>query len=374
MFNRQQQFRTTRNSAGSSRSVDSLRGYTLMEVLVVMMIIGILLALLVPALGRLLGASKGVATRTTINQIDSIIQARYDAVLEADVSVEAKKLAALNSGVDEKEAEFLIRKLMYRQALPQRIRDLYGLDYTRNTNDDAPYLDDWETESGKNEATMEPAPASMDADDYLNASEFFLFAMMKGSSVRVLPGGKSYPMPVLEMDNINQAHLQDSDGNGLDELIDDWGQPLRFYNFPTHLFRDDGDTGNLPTRNNASILISGLPNDMSANGPLDRDPLDPSGLLASQFSSSDSNFKYGPGGGDTLNRVAMNTINYHIPGTYYVPLLVSAGPDGVLGLGEPISTDTSTGPPQTAERLAKVLSGTGAADIRDNITNRNTQQ
>ncbi len=364
MFNRQQQFRTTRNSAGSSRSVDSLRGYTLMEVLVVMMIIGILLALLVPALGRLLGASKGVATRTTINQIDSIIQARYDAVLEADVSAEAKKLAALNSGVDEKEAEFLIRKVMYRQALPQRPEDLGGFDVDLSTTGDNPPLAlAWTTTGG----------AAASDDSSVTGSELFLFAMTQGSSVQVIPGGKSYPMPVLEMDNINQAHLQDSDGNGLDELIDDWGQPLRFYNFPTHLFRDDGDTGNAPTRKNASILISGLPNDTNLNGPLDRDPLDPSGLLAPQFSSADSNFKYTPGG-SVVNRVAMSTFNYHIPSTYYVPLLVSAGPDGVLGLGEPTSTATSPGPPQTADRLAKVESTSGAVDIRDNITNRNTQQ
>ncbi len=346
-----------------------------MEILVVLMIIGILLALIVPALGRLFGASKAVATRSTITQIDSIIQARYDAVLEADVSVEAKRLAALNSGVDEKEAEFLIRKLMYRQALPQRIRDLYGLDYSQGGGDDAPFRGAWESESAKDEMTMEPTPpSSMDAQDYLNASEFFLFALTKGSSVRVLPGGKSYPMPVLELDNINQAHLQDSDDNGLDELVDDWGQPFRFYNFPTHLFRDDGDTTVNPTRDNASILISGLPNDTSTDGPLDRDPLDPTGQLASQFSSNDNMFRHAPGGGGTLNRVAMDTINYHIPGTYYVPLLVSAGPDRILGITEPISTATSTGPPQTADRLARIEATSGVTDIRDNLTNRNTQQ
>lgn len=327
----------------------SRSGFTLVEILIVMLIVGVLLALITRSVIPLLGNAREAATRTTLQQVDAIIQARYDAIRNADVSAEARKLAALNSSsLNEKQAEFIIRKTLYRQALPQRLEDTFGLDGSLGGDDDAPYLTSWDTKSGGKTLSTEN-----------DASEFFLFALTNGKSVRALKNGKTYPVPVLDLDNINQNHLANQDNNltsdtsaPLYELVDDWERPIRFYNFPTRLLKDDGSTLSLT---NANLLISGLPADTSI---LNRDPLDPTGLNKGPFTSGGS-LTVNPG--DSVSIAAFNATNYHDMNTYYVPLLVSAGADGLLGLEEPLETSPN--------HLAKVMSS-GAADLTDNITNR----
>lgn len=339
-------------------------GFSLIEILVVLMIIGILTALIVVAMGRLLGNAQIEATRVTIAQIDEVIQARYEAVRNADVKVEAKKLASLNSSINENEAEFLIRKELYRQALPQRPEDLHGLDRDDSTtNDNATFYSAYTTQGGT---------ANSD-DESVTAAEVFMFAITNGDKVRALPGGKTYSVPVLELDKINRNHIADIDNDGLSELVDEWGQPFRFYNFPTRLIRD-ASTIDI---SNARFLITGLPGDTSDNGPLGQDPLDPTGILSGEF-SNDSNLTHAPG--KTLNRKKFDEENYHTANTYYVPLLVSVGPDGSisgsagLGLGEPTSTTVDSGPPVVAERLAQIIDqdpGTNGIQLMNPDTNEN---
>lgn len=329
-------------------------GFSLIEILVTLMILGILTALVVAAMGPLLGNAKVAATQATIEQVGSVIQARYDAVMNADVSVEAKKLAALNSSLDQADAEYLIRMFLYRQALPQCPEDMFGMDLTQSTTaNNAPYTSAW---GGSNSSD----------DSAVTASEVFLFAITQGSSVRALPGGKSYPVPILELDNINQAHLTDIDGDGIDELSDEWGTPFRFYNFTTGLMTVS--SGNFDV-SNARILISGLPaTSLSTSGPLSRDPFDASGThfshLQGEFTNSPTNMTYRTGGGTTTTPVASMASgslldNYYHSNRTFTPLLVSAGPDETLGLAEPTAGDSS--------RLCVVSS---TADLTDNLTNR----
>jgi hypothetical protein len=64
--------------------------------------------------------------------------------------------------------------------------------------------------------------------------------------------------------------------------------------------------------------------------------------------------------GSPQSRAAIGFTNYRDRNFYHCPLLVSAGPDGALGLGEPVSSLAS-------ERLGAVLDADSALD---NITNR----
>lgn len=361
MLNRQNHNVNSTNAPPARRA-----GFSLVEILVVMGILGILIVLIVTAISPLLGGARVAATQTTIAQINDVIQARYEAVKNADVSVEAKKLAALNSALDAKDAEYLIRITLYRQALPQCPEDMFGLDLVDSSGgNDAPY------------AAMWNGPDSSDGSA-VTAAEVFLFALTKGNAVRALPGGKSYPVPVLELDNINRKHIANSDndtdttGAPLNEIVDDWGQPLRFYNFPTALFPFSSSSFDV---SDAKLLITGLPEtDLSATGPIGQDPFDATGThfqhLRDEFDTDPTTqMTFKTGGGTTSTPVAIiNTDKYYHVNRYFIPLLVSAGPDQVLGLNEPTNDGgNSSNPKISAARLGVV---TDRAAMTDNITNR----
>jgi hypothetical protein len=117
-------------------------------------------------------------------------------------------------------------------------------------------------------------------------------------------------------------------GNGLPELIDAWGKPLRFYRWPTRLFRSGGALAASPFLaaitpydvNNAKIMFSSLPV-FSGNlaNDLNRDPDDPLRICIGNANFTAVQFEQ----------------NFHTPGTYHTILIVSPGPDGAMGLFEP---------------------------------------
>ncbi len=322
-------------------------GFSLIEMLIVIGIIGILVAVLFGALGGSLESARIASTRVTLQQIDDVLQQRYEAILQADVRSDAATLSSLNSGVSKEQAEFIIRKILYRQALPQQNKDLFGLNLQEFTgtapppDDDAPFAAAYETAGGDFSATQTD----------ITAAELFFFAMTKGTTVRAFPGGKIHRVPTLDPGNINIQHIAVNSTTKLSSFVDDWGKPLRFYNFPTQLFFD----------NNSEVMVSGIP-----TGALNQDPLDALGFLSDPFIHGRPSttpplppFFYAPGA--SLNQLAFNPANYHDRGRHYVPLLVSLGPDGALGLGEPFS-GTAT------ERLCSV--NASPDEMFDNITNR----
>lgn len=365
-----------RTQVRSDSLTASRTGFSLVEILIVIGIIGLMVVLIVFAMGPSLQTARINSTRTTIAKLHDIIQKRVDAIIRMDVSVEAKKLAGMNSGLSEKAAEFLIRQNLYKQALPQRPEDLTGLDGPNGGgSDNAPIRAAWINAGGQ--ATSPTSPI----DRELN-SELLLFALTQGGQLRVLPNGKSYTVPTLDIGQINTRHVQDTDGNGLNEFVDAWNQPLRFYSAPTRLIRSGGPNSMPPPAlspitatdlQRASILISGLPNDTSDTGPNGRDPFDPTGTLsttsffASSFSLSSKDIN---NNNLTLNNCpAFGETEYHTPNTYYVPLIVSIGPDGQSGAANPLGLFEPTDITAAGRHLGMV--DTANADgLTDNITNR----
>jgi len=313
-------------------------GFTLVELLVVIGIIALLTTLAVMAIAPSLENAKIAATKATIAQINEVIQQRMDAIQQMDVSAEAKKLATLNS-INEKQAAAFLRTNLYRQALPQRLADLYGIDGSDGGNDDAPLR-----------SILTLAPTDINQNQSYQSSVILYLALTQGSQLRALPGGKSYRVPILDADSINQKYVTQIAFNSsnptatFSAFIDAWGEPLRFYNFPTRLIVDSA---------HVKSLIVGLP------ATINTDPMDPLGVLSGSPLTSGGNLIYAPPS-SSLTARPFDIENYHDLNTYYIPLLVSAGPDQSLGLKEP--TD-STSP----NHLGVVES---PADIYDNITNR----
>jgi hypothetical protein len=178
----------------------------------------------------------------------------------------------------------------------------------------------------------------------------------------------------VDSDRFTDAEIQDTDNDGLPEFVDAWGQPLRFYRWPTRLvdwdppvpFQPDLSDPDDPTdvivtvdtdndgtpdttvgqravsqqeRNVANILLKGLPPapSMLPNGVLPRDllltdPDDPIGTLYSVLEELNGL------NGTPLFASQFNEALFHTPDTFHAPLVVSAGLDGVLGLREPNDT------------------------------------
>ena len=192
--------------------------------------------------------------------------------------------------------------------------------------------------------------------------------------------------------------IGDTDGDGNLEFLDGWGRPIQFYNWPSRLIKDDGVNftgvvtsveGNQYTT--ASLLVTNLPK-AGAVGPVsvtvarnraDRDPEDPLRLLATippivapiNQSGTFTLVTDAPASA-TITAHKFNPTNYHDINTVTMPLIVSAGQDGTLGLYLPTATTENGGAPVgpaflATDHLARVIRTDEACQaLSDNITNQ----
>lgn len=265
------------------------RGFTLVELLVVITIIGILAGLTLRAAVGILQTGRESATKSTMQKVQRLLdtrlndfQRRYagnDATTKERVKATAAwtvagTMTSNGNPVNANQRLVLARKLLFRQWFPQ-------------------------------------SDSEVDRDG--------LF--------RDFPLGASNPEILYRVLNADQSdflvqEFGDQDLNGLPCFVDAWGEPIKFYRWPTRLLRldDDGDGADdqWPTlRYSRSLQISGLTEQrlqQDPNHPLLRDPMDPLGVCATV-----DNF---------VN-------NFHQPRTFWAPLIVSGGADKDIGLRDP---------------------------------------
>lgn len=196
----------------------------------------------------------------------------------------------------------------------------------------------------------------------------------------IVPG-----IAALEPEDIPGSLTKDSDNDGLLEILDGWEQQLRFYSFSTGLFRPVAWTWNTSGNKTnitfgqstvAAALASGAVKVAPANivgtdrtNALNRDLRDrfdsvrqptqdlssPETLLASAGFSYAMPDNMAGSSSITVPNAPGLPISF---GTPSFMLLVSAGPDEALGLGEPTETDST--------RFAQILD---ESDALDNLTN-----
>ncbi|MEZ6062457.1 MAG: type II secretion system protein [Planctomycetaceae bacterium] len=220
----------------------------------------------------------------------------------------------------------------------------------------------------------------------------------------------------VDADSFTSAEVGDIDEDGLPEFLDAWGNPLRWYRWPTRLidptapnpFAPDFFNANDPTevdpvpdnidgivdgegreitnteRDYAGLIFKGLPpqsvpildslgNPVTQRDLLLVDPDDPVGILYTFIEDP----KYINMGIDLTQE--FNEAKYHTPDTYHAPLVISAGPDERLGLREPNDFNAGAG---IFGNLAQYAGTTAASpnpvdpaglidQLSDNISNRN---
>jgi prepilin-type N-terminal cleavage/methylation domain-containing protein len=327
-------------------------GFTLPEIIVVVAIMLLLSTLLIVAVRNSLTSARIAATRATVRIADGILQSRIDAYKRSRFSdplflesfdklpkadgaggvVWVPAQQVVPSWCDNEELrQLFVRKYLYSRAFPQtwsEVADWMGPD----SGEQPPVV--------VNRAT-EPA-------------EVLLFLLTRSAATFQI-----------DAESLNPDHIRDTDGNGKPELLDAWGNPVRWYRWPTRLVRPGGWPNGAPTAPaispddlaRARVLMPAVPGPQTGqlgtgalDDPLNNDPDDGQRVAdpARQTCVAPPDFEDA----------------FHTMRTWCMPLIVSAGPDGLLGLNEPNDRSLSRG------YWANPIEN---ADLYDNISNQNVR-
>lgn len=292
----------------------SRRGFTLLELIIVMGLIALLASLSIYALSAFQANARNAATETLINKLDSIVQQRMGAIdrylTEADRRTSASGTPSyvatfrtqisndmqyvVGGGTGATAPRLFGRKRSFIITFPQRFSEVPNPPSMTDPSKHTP-----ETES----------------------SEMLYWFMTNSTEFDTTP---------LEAGDFNAREVADTDGDGLLEFVDAWGYPLRFYRWPTRLIRpktststvSEGSGDNVADYTQATINTSFAAIVLIGNPPpkntLSTDQDDPIGLIA-----------------NNLNRFERN---FHTAYTWHAPLIMSVGEDGSNGLFEPSDT------------------------------------
>ena len=325
-------------SALSSRQ----RGFTLVELMIVITVIALLVGLLGVVIANYLTQAREAATVATIKKIHALLEQRTEAFDRAMDRTEDLKPADYRTLVTQKRTQ--LRNQGVVSVTPEQLRILVRKEFKQR---------EFPQVSGTPPTTQKQKEAE---------SSEQLYIMLTKARI-----GGAAPVDAGEF---LAGELGDTDGDGRMEFLDGWGQPLRFYLWPTRLFKSNGTTHVHSTDGpNVTLLIQGFSDDL-----VDTDPDDPLGLL--------KNLTY-----------ANFESDFHTLSTYHLPLIVSVGADGEQGLLEPVDLPNRgtharpgyyTGANNTNPVFFDASNPTADADndgepdneaiinhLTDNITNRN---
>ena len=372
------------------------RGFTLLELLIAVGIIGILMSALGVTISNMLESAKSARTLSTLQKVEGLINERRKGLERSftrpsfQVSVKRRVDSMVAGdptrnipglpGISEKAVETVLKKDWARFYFPQTFSEFMIAAQFLNQNIDTDstgipdilqskedingngLLDAGEDVNGN--GLLDGGLNILKHDPTTESAEMLFVALTRLESFGVQTAGE---------DSFTTDEVRDTDGDGLPELIDGWGNPLRFYRWPTSVLKpfgivgkdlqpgalgvnDDGVGGNddsvgeLAAANTddaviepearifASFLMSGLPRSPQIQGQYDllnEDPDDPYGLVLAEMKRLSSTTP------PMLNPSQFFVFEslYHSFDTYHKPLVISAGPDGLLGVQEPFVTE-----------------------------------
>jgi len=308
-----------------SRSAPRLRGgFTLLEMLVVITVIFFLMAILLLTVGNVIETARISGTRATISKVKSLLNSRLESFnmawdknrFRGEILVKEREL--INAGYSTPDAEtiapMLIRKQKERDFFPQSFAETSGR----------------LTANGSHNSRTE-------------SSEVLYWMLTKAELLGSQPPGET---------EFSGSELQDTDNDGYQEFVDSWGQPLRFYRWPTRTIRPGASATDPASINDGiNLPVAGLLMPDFGEDFLIQDPDDP--LSAMRYTIG-----YNAGDFEQL---------YHTESTLHPFLIISSGPDEELGLHEPVDKANHG---HLGRPLDNVLTDPNDSTLNDNLTNR----
>ncbi len=229
----------------------SRRGFTLIEMLVVIMIVGMLATMTLAALSSAERAAKEARTKATIAKIDKFIMQKY-------ASYQHRRAPVNLTGKSPKEAA------QVRLAAIRQLQMLEMPDAVEDFKDTSRYAGGIPYDTNASYTRFNAQVGQTTNSAYTPAELLYLIIMgMEGAQ-----------------ESFSQMEIGDVDGNGLKEFIDGWGRPIFFIRWPA-LY--------LPGNNVVTSLQTG-------DATADHDPFDDRGVDASAYAVYPLVYSFGADG------------------------------------------------------------------------------
>jgi prepilin-type N-terminal cleavage/methylation domain-containing protein len=344
----------------AARWVDSRSGFTLVEIMMVVTIIAILMTLTVKVVGAFLDQARSTATQSTLSKIQSLMNSRRQAfdrlTQRKGFFTTTPEYVFAQANYSTAAAKPVASKLLQMKYFPQSANDLNFLMFQVYVGNPTAQLQFANMYPKLFQPFVQPAPSAISS---------FVAPLVATNSLGNPPTNQEILYNILTENVLGDSPLgTDSFSatevvteppistpvtNGLPYFIDAWKGPIKFYRWPTRLFRSGG-TGIAISPNdvlNAKLVFAALPV-FTGNLQTDlaRDPDDPL-----QSCTAIVNFE----------SLYVNAA-FHTPATFHMPLIVSAGPDGILGMAQPDALDDTSVTPPVLGRLASVISQDALTD------------
>jgi prepilin-type N-terminal cleavage/methylation domain-containing protein len=279
-------------------------GFTLVELVVVVSIIGVLMALGAGAAYTVMEGQRASSTEDLLRNTDKLLQENWRKVVE-DARKEHDQIpdnVVTLAGGDRNRALVIWIKLRLMEAFPQSFAEI------RNP---------WPYNQGYIPLNMQ----------HYNASYKKAIAVTAGNPVNTESAACLYlilrenrGVGRLEEDKLT-ANIADTDNDGVKELVDAWGNPLRFIRFPI----GTSAGGGLSVQLLAELAL--LNPDKTTKGKQFGDPQDPDGVLSTTAWLATANGKL----------FAANVHKVTTPSQpFFTHVLISNGKDGVYNTADDV--------------------------------------
>jgi prepilin-type N-terminal cleavage/methylation domain-containing protein len=301
------------------------RGFTLIELLVVIAIISVLILLGVGAGYKVVDAIRVSNTENAMRTITKVLSVHWKKVIDEanneDPSPSVKALASTSnisgSGLyDANLARVLWIKFRLAEAFPQSYADIRTPKiYATYAGTGQPWIPTATQRYIKTYSLALPAPPPTGPPhDPTTEGAACLYLALS-----INRGG-------VKLNEENMAgFIEDTDGDGVKELIDKWGHALQFYRFAT---------------NPPNAELAQLNPRASTSKPNFADPIDPEGLMQQLLTTAQGTATgspwYSSPQGNIFASLCINPFPPGSPQPYYVPYIVSSGSDEMFGTDDDI--------------------------------------
>lgn len=203
---------------------NSRHAFTLVELLVVMIAIGILAGISMAALGAVQRTAAEVRTRTTIMKIHAILMEKYASYADRRIPVELD-----------------MTKLTSKQAAEKRLMALRELQTIEMPDHWAEIKEPKLGLINPNEnSSYQRMKAALGSRDFTNDGNVMFSAELLYLIVMAQPGAA---------DVFSGAEVGDTNNNGLKEFLDGWGRPIFYIRWPVGFLPENGAITDLQTGN-----------------------------------------------------------------------------------------------------------------------------